>query len=135
MDVNKINNIDDIFPFKFEFFEAIEAYLKNNKSTLGTYTPLMAIYLMYLHDDLKDHIKELAIKHNITEYIMDPPEGIIEYSRSLPNTLYTLQMYDEEEYFIAKNVGFDDLETYEYKQIHDFLHVYIHNTFPKYAVN
>ena len=123
-----------MFPFKFEFMEAINDYRTKRKSNLGDTTVLMAIYLMYLHDELKPEIKKLATMYKLDEYIMDPPKEAVEYSRSLPNTLYSNHMYDTEEYFISQNVGFNYLEQYEYKDLHDYLFTYIHEHYPNYSV-
>jgi hypothetical protein len=114
--------------------EAIKNYFSKRKSNLGDTTVLMAIYLMYLHDDLKPEIKKLAIMYKLDEYITDPPQAAVDYSRSLPNTLYTNHMYDTEEYFISQHVGVSNLEQYEYKDLHDYLFTYIHDHFPNYAV-
>jgi hypothetical protein len=124
----------DLFPFKFEFNEAISSFLKSRRSEISGSSSLMAIYLMYLNDDRKDEIKQLARQMNLTDYIMDPPAEAVSYSRSLPNTLYTNHMYDTEEYFIATNIGFPDIPQFHYKELHDHLFIYINNNFPKYAV-
>jgi hypothetical protein len=114
--------------------EALNNYFQKRKSKISATTALMAIYLMYLHDDMKGEIKKLAKHYNLTDYILDPPAEAVSYSRSLPNALYTNQMYDTEEYFLAQSVGFYYLEQYEYKELHDHIFNYVHTNFPNYAV-
>ena len=131
-----------MFPFKFELKEAIVDYFEvnykdqqQNASVSRPLIPLMATYLMFLdladHEKVKQQMTDLKLKH----YVLTPGKEVLEYIKSLPKVLYTMHMYEEDEFTLLKHLGFHFAKSIEYKHIHDHILNYITEKFPKYEVS
>jgi hypothetical protein len=128
-----------MFPFKFEFEEAIFNYYStsldaNNSTGSRSIVPMFAIYYMYLHGDMIDEVRNLAVKHDLKHYLIDSPQGAIEYIKSLPDTHYNMHMFDKEEYEILNFIGFSVHNANEYSDVHKHILEYVAKHYPKYNV-
>ena len=128
-----------MFPFKFEFEEAIFSYYSNsldsNNSTASkSIVPLYAIYLMYLQGDMIGEIRTLVEKHDLKHYLIDVPNGAIEYVKSLPETHYNMHMFDSDEYELLNKLGFNVQNANEFREVHAHIQSYILKHYPKYNV-
>jgi hypothetical protein len=89
---------------------------------------------MYLdladHDAIRQKVSELKLNH----YITYPSKEALEYIKSLPKTVFSMQMYEEDEYRLLKYLGFYTMETKNYKAVHDFILKYISKSYPQYEV-
>jgi hypothetical protein len=132
-----------MFPFKFELTEAIQNYFdvyypsesQNPNSPISRpLIPMVAAYMMYL--DLADHNKlNKELKDNkLSHYVYIPAKEALEYVKSLPKVVYTMHMYEEEEFELLKYYAFHFVQSVEYRKIHDHVLKYIHDTYPQYEV-
>ena len=90
---------------------------------------------MYL--DLADHNqlnKELA-DLNLNDYIKTPGKNVLDYIKSLPKVVYTMHMYEEEEFNLLQRLGFHFAKSVEYRHIFDHIISFLKSKYPKYEVN
>jgi len=127
-----------MFPFKFEFAEAIESYFlkvkKSYENISHSLIPIQAIYLMYLIGDNKEEINNVILENDLNFYNVNVSLKSIEYLNSLPREIYSIHMYDEEEIFLAKAVGLKTEYAFNIKELHNHIIKYIIEKFPKYSV-
>jgi hypothetical protein len=132
-----------MFPFKFELTKAITDYFTAhysgenqniNSSITRPLIPMMAVYLMFLdladHNKLNKELKSLKLDH----YIYNLTKEASEYVKSLPKVVYTMHMYENEEFELLRYYAFHFQNAVEYKIIHDHIVKYIHEHYPQYEV-
>jgi hypothetical protein len=118
----------------FNYFDIAYAGKNLNSSVSRPLVPLMASYLMFLdmadHSNLKEQLRDL----NLTHYITEISQEALEYVKSLPKVLYTMHMYEEDEYVLLRNFDFYYENAMEYKLIFDHVVKYINEKYPRYKV-
>jgi hypothetical protein len=102
----------DMFPFKFELKDAIFKSLSDsfgphhNETKTKSSLYLFAYHLMLIHYENRTQILDEVKQLGKTYYITEPTKEVIEYIESLPKTLYTSHMYDEEEFRLFFMLGY-----------------------------
>jgi hypothetical protein len=93
-----------------------------------------AVQLMYLshadHDKVRQQVQNLKLNH----YIFYPSKESLDYIKSLPKTVYSMQMFEEGEYSLLKYLGSHFIPFNEYKLIFEHIHKYLDKHYPQYKV-
>ena len=99
----------DLFPFKFELKEAIISYFNSAKLTpqfeITGSNIIFAYYLMFLKFEGKEKIFEKLKKEKMSYYILDLKPHAKEYLNTLPEYIYNVSMYGDEEKLLLRELG------------------------------
>jgi len=99
----------DMFPFKFELKEAIISYFNSFKLTPQMeITPsniIFAYYLMFLRFEEKEKIFEKIKKEKMSHYTTHIKPYAQEYLKTLPEYIYGISMYGDEEKLLLGELG------------------------------
>lgn len=107
----------DLFPFKIELNDIIQRIYNSKYGKEGeirdSYKPrhaihLFTLYLIYLDYKDKSEIETILTSNNLNEYKENASfsrKRQLEYLNTLPKSIFTKEMYDEDEYELFKIVG------------------------------
>lgn len=116
----------DIYPFKFELKELIYGFLSRkyqqnvNETKAKTALYLFAYKMMYHKLADKERVESYLKRVGKDYYISRLNEKQEAYLKSLPHTLYTVHMYDDEESKLNEYIGLPNLKN-EVLEVFEFV--------------
>jgi hypothetical protein len=128
----------ELFPFKFELKEVLQNYFNHKKdfsdikadpnSKIIAY--LFAYQLMYMDYSNKTYIEEGLKDNKMKYYITKKTKQVYDYYKSLSREIYSIYMYDKEEFNLMNLLGINNDKYELVEDVHNYM---INNIKNKYS--